>query len=507
MNPRLLLVKIATLLHLEGCIEGETNKSTDLVAQLLEGIKIPEAEVGLIDSERELIGGLYNICRKLSTSTKENSPNRGDLLQEVRLFCKTEIDIYEAFKEGISEDLSQDDLKKRVNQLRKDLKEFLYTDSASRKIQEAAFKLKFKPHEIENKDDFMRELSADIESSLTKSSKKDEAILGAIDMGNKESVVAAAGRVKDEDSGQGKLQMHLQDLNDMCNGGLRRGEFVCTSALPHMNKTGFSLDVFEGIARFNEPYLFDVKKKPLLLRISFEDDVEMNFNHLFKHMWERETGEVATTKDKDPNDIADFVMKRLTETGWHIKMFKVDPSMWTIFDVFAFVRELEADGYEIALCMLDYMRKMPTTGCLQGVAGFDIRDMARRARNFFNARKTTFYTPHQISTQAKEVARATPNGFVKMLPNGGYYDGCKSLDAEIDLEIFQHIEKSNGHSYLTLHRGKHRNAPQISEEKKYLVYQFADIGGIPPDIGQERTGLRKVGGKPKGQEHEEYAYM
>ena len=304
-----------------------------------------------------------------------------------------------------------------------------------------------------------------------------------------------------------ELSTHLQGLNDMCNGGFRRGEFIMTSALPHMNKTGFGLDVFEGVARFNEPYLFDVKKKPLLLRISFEDDVEMNFNHLFKHMWERENNEIATTADKDPEAIAEYVMKRMTETGWHVHMHKVDPSMWTIFDVFAFVRELEADGYEVAMCMLDYMRKMPTTGCMQGVAGFDVRDMARRSRNFFNSRKTTFYTPHQVSTQGKEISRMTPNGFVKMLPNGGFYDGCKSLDAEIDLEIFQHIEQLNGHKYLTLQRGKHRNAPQIPEDKKYIVYAFNDIAGIPPDIGKENTVLRKVGGKRQGQESEEYSFM
>lgn len=507
MNPRLLLIKIITLLHLETKVEGEVTKSTDLVDNLLEGIKIPEADVGLIVSERDIIGGLYNICKKLAVATGDAIPTTGDLLTEIRLHCATELDIYEAFKEGMAGELSQEEIKKRTSYMRRELKEYLHSSNAVKRITDAAYRLKFKSHEIENQDDFMRELAADIETSISKSSKKDEAIIGSIDMGNKETVIAAASRVKDEDTGVGKLSTHLQGLNEMSNGGFRRGEFVMTSALPHQNKTGFSLDIFEGVARFNEPYLFDVKKKPLLLRISFEDDVEMNFNHLFKHMWERENNEVATTADKDPEAIAEYVMSRLTETGWNVQMYKVDPSMWTIFDVFAFIREKEAEGFEIALCMLDYMRKMPTTGCLQGVAGFDIRDMARRFRNFCNARKITAYSPHQISTQAKEIARMTPNGFVKMLPNGGYYDGCKSLDAEIDLEIFQHIEKLNGHSYLTLQRGKHRNAPQLSEEKKYAVYQFSDIAGIPPDIGKENTVLRKVGGKPKGQEMEEYSFM
>jgi hypothetical protein len=133
--------------------------------------------------------------------------------------------------------------------------------------------------------------------------------------------------------------------------------------------------------------------------------------------------------------------------------------------------------------------------------------MARRCRNFFNARKTTFYTPHQISTQGKEMARSVPKDFIKLLPDGGYYDGCKSLNAEIDLEIFQDIEKLNGHSYQVLMRGKHRNAPIIPDDRKYLVYQFYDIGGLPPDIDGERRGLRKVGGKPPGQSGSDYDWM
>lgn len=495
MTPRLLLLKIITLLHLESQIEGESARSSDLATSLLATVRIPEADVGLIDSEREIIGSLYNICRKLSNAAPGDDMDKSDLLQEVRLHCGTEIDLFESFKEGIILELSQDGLKKRVGHIRKELKSYLHYEGTKKRIMDAAHTLRFKENSIEDMDAYLREFSTDIESSLSKSSKQDEAILGTIDMQDKETVVKAACAVSDEQSGAGKLKTHLQDLNDMINDGMRRGEFVCTSALPHNDKTGFSLDIFAGVAVNNDPYLFDPKKKPLLLRISFEDDVEMNFNHLYKHFWEQEHGEVAVMVGKSEDEIAQYVMDKMCARGWHVRMYKVDPSLWSIFDLFAFVRDLESQGYEIVLCMLDYMRKMPTTGCVQGIAGADVRDMARRCRNFFNARKTTFFTPHQISTQAKEIQRSVPKDFVKMLPGGGYYDGCKSLDAEIDLEIFQHIEKHNGHSYLTLQRGKHRNAPILPEEKKYLVYQFYDIGGIPPDIGKERSGLRKVGGK------------
>lgn len=507
MAPRLLLLKIITMLHLESLIEGENAKSTDLATELIATVKIPEADVGLIDSEREIIGALYNICRKLANANPGDEPDKSDLLQEVRLHCSSELDLYESFKEGIILELSQDGLKKRTNVLRKELKEYLYFEATKKRLFDAAHTLRFKENTIEDKEAFIRELSVDLESSVSRSSKKDEAILGEIKFDDPDSVKAAASRVQDEQSGVGKLKYHLEDLNDMLNGGQRRGEFVCSSALPHNNKTGFSLDIFAGVATFNDPYLFNPAKKPMLLRISFEDDVEMNFNHLYKHFWEQEFGEVAIMTGKTNDEIAQYVMNKMTARGWYIRMIKVDPSLWTIFDLFAYIRELEAEGYEIAMCMLDYMRKMPTTGCVQGVAGADIRDMARRCRNFFNAKKIAFFTPHQISTQAKEIQRSVPKDFVKMLPGGGYYDGCKSLDAEIDIEIFQHIEKHNGHSYLTLHRGKHRGAPVLAEENKYLVYQFHDIGGIPPDVGKERTGLRKVGGKPKGEADSDFDWM
>lgn len=507
MTPRLLLLKIITLLHLESQIAGENAKSVDLATELLATVKIPEADVGLIDSEREIIGALYNICRKLANAPSGDEADKSDLLQEVRLHCSTEIDLYESFKEGIILELSQEGLKKRVSVIRKDLKEYLNYEATKKRLFDAAHTLRFKSNTIEDMATYIRELSTDLESSVTKSSKKDSAILGEINMDDKDSVVKAATAVSNEQSGIGKLKYHLQDLNDMLNGGQRRGEFVLASALPHNNKSGFSLDIFAGVAVYNEPFLFDETKKPMLLRISFEDDVEMNFNHLYKHFWEQETGEVAVMTGKSTDEIAQYVMDKMTVNGWHVRMIKVDPSLWTIFDLFAYVRDLESEGYEIAMCMLDYMRKMPTTGCVQGVAGADIRDMARRCRNFFNARKTAFYTPHQISTQAKEIQRSVPKDFVKMLPGGGYYDGCKSLDAEADIEIFQHIEKQNGFSYLTLHRGKHRGAPVLSEDQKYLVYQFHDIGGIPPDIGKDRTGLRKVGGKPAGQADADFDWM
>lgn len=46
--------------------------------------------------------------------------------------------------------------------------------------------------------------------------------------------------------------------------------------------------------------------------------------------------------------------------------------------------------------------------------------------------------------------------FVAEIKNKGYYDGCRTLDQEVDMELYIHIVKVDGRSYLTLQRGKHR---------------------------------------------------
>jgi len=504
MNQRLLLIKTITLLYLESQLSGTENKSIDLVDNLLKEIKIPDSDIGLISSEADIIGALFKLCMSLKDSDKDTVVDKADLLQRVRLISSTDDDIFDALKEGLEINTDEKLLLIRIKKIRNELKDWLYLENNKKKIFEVANTLRFKENSIEDINGYLREFISNLESSVGNSTKRDKAIISEIDLSDKASVVKMATHVKEEQSGDGKLRFHLQDLNEMLNGGIRRGEFMCTSALPHHNKTGFSLDMFAGIAMFNKPFLYHENKKPLLLRISFEDDVELNFNHLYKHIYEWENNEPATMKDKDPEEISQYVIDRLTVNGFEVKLIKVDPSLWTIFDLFNYVRNLESEGYELVLCMLDYMRKMPTTGCIQGVAGFDVRDMARRCRNYFNSRRCAFISPHQVSTQAKEIQRNIPKDFVKMLPGGGYYDGCKSLDAEIDIELFQHIEKHNGFSYLTLHRGKHRGAPIISEEKKYLVYKFHDIGGIPPDIGKERSGLKKVGGRPGSESDQDF---
>jgi hypothetical protein len=151
--------------------------------------------------------------------------------------------------------------------------------------------------------------------------------------------------------------------------------------------------------------------------------------------------------------------------------------------------------------MADYLPMLPTTGCALGPTGTDMQDMYRRIRNFMSAKKIAFVTPHQLSTDAKQMIRDGKADFVQELPGKGYYRGCKQIDQEVDLEIYIHIEKINGEAFLTIQRGKHRIIGQTDPKHLYCVLAFSKYG-IQFDVGRTDTTRRKAGGGALGSKEE-----
>jgi hypothetical protein len=100
-----------------------------------------------------------------------------------------------------------------------------------------------------------------------------------------------------------------------------------------------------------------------------------------------------------------------------------------------------------------------------------------------------------MSTEAKQLIRDGTHDFVKVVANKGYYADCRGLDLEVDMEIYQHIVKQNGVSYLTLQRGKHRKVGITPEKDQFTVYAFDIVGDIRDDLLGEDCSRTRVGAK------------
>lgn len=82
--------------------------------------------------------------------------------------------------------------------------------------------------------------------------------------------------------------------------------------------------------------------------------------------------------------------------------------------------------------------------------------------------------------------------FVRDIAEKGYYSGSKQLDQEVDGEIYIHLFRHNGVTYLAVQRGKHRLPTIVQDEYKYFLLPFPKRTPIPDDLLGPRIGMYKL---------------
>lgn len=504
MKELLLLIRAITLLFREAQLDIGATSSPDLVKELAETVKAPEMAMGTGDSDRDMILGLRSMALAMATNPEGTKYVADDLLQKVRMLTRHDESLFESLREGIYGEMDEDTLKSITGTIRSELNGHLRELRAFSIIRDNSRKASLNRAEIDNFPAFIASFRAQLEQYETNVKEKDPAIVGEVMLSDTDRVESVFKQAKELNNSGGIMQLGWQAINRMLQGGLRRGEEVVVGALQHNFKTGFTLSMFKHIPLYNKPYLLDIKKKPLLIRISFEDPLSLNFPFLFRNIKENKTLEVASVENTSEQEMAKYIVEELSINGYEILMMHVNPSLWGYRDIQNFVLQKEAEGYEIHLLMLDYLNMISKDGLdNSGPTGANIRDLFRRMRNFCAPRKITLVTPHQLSTEAKTLIRQGNDAtFVQEIANKGYYDGCKTIDQEVDLELYIHKVISDNKSWLCVQRGKHRLIQQTKEEYKYTVLPFNDIGDIRDDVAGKDSSRKRPAGPAEGEERQ-----
>lgn len=501
MNSKLLLVNSITLLYRESQLPGAVENSAALVRDIVNSIRLPELSVG-IDHELDILKGLRETALDMCNAPVEHMYEISEILQRLKINTLDEDGLYEALHNGMAPELTENALKRTCLNLKRTLNNYFREKKIEDIVTKAHQLLKFNRAKITDMKQFVASVCAELEPYQADATTKDPAVVSDIDISDLIAVETVFEDIKAMDDGTSILKTGWQGINRMLDGGFRRGEEVVIGALQHKYKTGFTLSLFKHFALYNVPQMIDPTKKPLLLRISFEDDISLNFQFLYQSLKENETGEAVDLSKVSKREMSKYVNEKLRVNGYHIKLLRVDPTQWTYRDICNKMLELESQGYEIHVCMLDYLSMVPTTGCTQGAMGSDVRDMYKRMRNFCSPRKICLITPHQLSTDAKRLIREGREELVREIAGKGYYQSCASLDCELDLEIYIHIVIVNNQSYLECMRGKHRKTSITPSEYHYCVLPFEPIGGVRDDINGPDTTRKKVGGGPIGSKDE-----
>lgn len=495
MDSKLLLVQSITLLYKESLLENNSTNSASLVKEVVDSIRLPETAMDA-GKGRETLVALRSTALWMAKNPAVHEYEKTELLQRIRVNVGDDESLMQAFSETIEADESDDELKRTILSYRETMRSYLNQSKVTSVLKDASREALFNNDKIDWKN-FVREVVERLEPYTSSGdSGRHEAIVDDVDFENALEIQEALDRSKQELTAEGVLKTGFQGLNRMLGtaGGFRRGENVVVGALQHNYKSGMLLSLLKHFCLYNKPYMRDPKKKPMHLRVSFENEVKDDIMWLYVSLKENETGEYCNPREVDTVEAARYVRERLSSNGYHLKMLRVDPSDWTFHDSFDLIMHLEAEGYEIHSFTCDYLNMHSKRGCEQGPTGHEIRDLFRRYRNFLSKRGITFITPHQLSTEAKQLVRNGVDDFVKEIAGKGYYDGCRTIDQEVDLEIYIHIERVGEESYLTVQRGKHRKVEITPLKDLYTVLKFEPVGGIRDDVEGKDLSRRHVGG-------------
>lgn len=494
MDSRLLLTKCITLLFLESKRNSDLERSTSLVLDTLECIKIPEVSL-VVDQSRDILVNLKNTTMGMCSDPVGTSYTASDILQRLRVNCLDDDSLYNAFEKGIHDEYPEDVLHKSIiNSRRFILNTQSYMDVVE-SVSKANTDLKFKRDTIGDTRTYVSSLIEKLGAYARGGTSDAVTIPGKdIDLSVLEDIEVVCESLVEEESGKNVYQLGWQGLNRMLQGGLRQGDCIVTSGLQGNYKTSSRLSILKQFILNNEPHLINPTKKPLIFSISYEDELKKNMHFLFQNLWQHEYGELPDLKKIPFKDVAEYIKRKLLVNGWDVKFKWLNPSVTTVGDVQAMIIGLEQKGYEIVMVQEDQGALKNTRGCKQGAAGDDIRDMWEQTRNFFKDRGTIYYSPHQMSTQAKDLKRDGVVDFVKRVANGGYYAKTKQLDQVVDIELYFNIVHADDQSWLEIQRGKHRLATIIPEKHKYLVLPFTKNGCIIDDINGQDSSRSRIGG-------------
>lgn len=505
MDVKALLAKCISLLFREGQ-SGENDLSKQLVLDVITTLKINSNDISGTDST---VNELKNVV--LNMVSKEHPTPYNDLIQHIRIACSSDVVLFESIQDNISFQLDEDELKRTILSYRFELNKYLKEKKATMLLDKMTFDLKFNRDKIGDLNQYMSSNLNGIIDLVNYSGEEIPGIICEVDLSDIDAVAEQFELIRKENDGSRTIKMPWQAMNRMTRGGLRLGQLTTVGGLAHNNKTGVSLSMFISGCIFNNPKNLqtDQKKKPLMLLISFEDDMLIVLFNLYILLKENLENVKITDEDKQrlsSREAAEYVYKTLSDTGYDIRIIRADSSTWSYAEIQSCILQFESQGYEIHLTLIDYLNLANKNGLTHSRADADIQELFRRTKNFFAAKNIALLTPVQLSSDAMELKRQGNKMLAMQISDGSYYEGCRGLSREPELEIFVDIVKDNGRKYQTFARGKHRGQNDTPEEHKFFILEFQKIGGLRWDVNGTDTSLSKFGSVRNENGEEEGAF-
>jgi hypothetical protein len=490
-NDILKLIKVITLLYLCGYKDDNTQPISTEVRLILNKVKIDPRFTPGVGSDENIIESLRDTAEWMLFSIDEKHTKQ-ELVDRVRINCRDNPDYVSIIEKTISNEVNPSEVNSRVNSILRELRYITKKDNAKKAIQIANAKINFGTDYLDL-DPFITEVIGEL--SEIKAGVDTEEIPGVTSItdftdANQIKQVLEKGKVLT--SPEGILNTGLQGLNDALGGhGIMRGWMYNCGAVSFGYKTGHLCDLTLNIPQFNTPWLWDITKKPLIIRCTVETTDVQDTKVLFQRAWYRETGQKIPLHKVDLERAAEYLKEFFSRRGYCFELIACDPNKFTVFGLMQLMDNYIAKGYEIHMCNFDYATKVakhtpaPRDDMRLSLT-YDI------LRSYCMPKGITVATAAQLDSMAKKLAMANPAGCTREFAEGSWYADSKSIYNELDAEVLSHVVKHiDGYSYWSCSRGKHRDHDDTPMNKRDFYYRFTP-GGILPDVGGESKALYRL---------------
>lgn len=495
MEQKNALVNCLSLININEQLKEKAERK-ELIKEVLSTIKTPESMTE--GDSYSAIAGVKVLISDLLDSNIEF--NLKLVLQKVRVYCSLDQNFYQTVKECLETKYEdQKELKKSHSATVSSLRYYLNISKFRKVLSRASYNINNNPDT--NHAEVARELQEEL-ASVTRNvtTVGNPALVASVGSKDRKGLSDVLKNTQKQLNGK-SLKTGWQDLDKMLgiNKGIVPGELWLMPALPHNCKTLFSLALFVSIGLFNDAkdFLPDGKEdlKPLLLDLTFENELEQNLPVVYKLIREFQEGKPVDIRDVNPDDAANYIMDQLEQRGWSFQMERYTNSDFKVDMLEEIYSGYEEEGYYIVGVRGDYFGTIDKSNLGNGTIGSDVRELYRRVRNASSnkKRKAFVLAPHQLSPKAKELAALEPTKYVRNLVGKGFYDGCTTVDNEADGELYFGKTQVGEDTFLEIQRGKHRTLVDTPVSHRYMVIPFTDLGPLLYDQGRDvKTTLKSI---------------
>ena len=488
-NDILTLIKIITALYFNSKSTEPASHLVEEAQRVMSTIEVEGRGNLVLGSEEGIIEALqYTAEWMLSVETLESGFDREAIITRLKVNLAGENDYLPIITESLIADVDATTARVKADTILTEIRHQEKKNDLRKAIAKANRDLNFESKHI-NPRDFVRGLMDKLEGLGVSGEGEHIGHVGRVDFTDPESVAEILQKGVENASIEGVLKTGLLALDKSTGiGGLPRGSLINFGGLTHHYKTGILSDLALNIPMFNDPHMWDPKKIPMVLRISFENTPEQDITFFYKKLHELKHGKKIDKADINVLEAAKEIAEHFGQRGYEFHMESFDPNNFDVYDLFDIIKKYENLGYEIHLISCDYL-SLIAHNTIGDRMDYKIQKTFEMTRNFCFPKGITFATACQLSTQAQELAREGTATFTRKVNTGGWYMDCRSLHTKLDLEYVIHIHKHvDGDKYLMFGQGKNRSSSDVPEKHKHFMYKFQPIGGIVPDGDKEDDG-------------------